>query len=94
MAAMCCFILAMRSSEVVSRVARDVDDKGRLLWIPDAKTEAGKRFIEVPAVLQPHLRRLVKGKKADALLFGKHWRDWPRKWVKKICAEAKVPSER
>ena len=90
-AAMCCFLLAIRTSEVVLRVARDVDDGGRLLWIPDSKTEAGKRFLEVPEVLRPYLQQLAEGKKSNELLFGKHWRDWPCDWVKHICVAAKVP---
>jgi hypothetical protein len=32
----------MRATEIVSRVVRDLDDEGRLLWIPDSKTEAGQ----------------------------------------------------
>jgi integrase len=68
-----------------------VDDDGRLLWIPDSKTEAGKRTLEVPSVLRPHLRALAKGKDAQALLFGRHWRDWVRKWVARICRAALVP---
>jgi hypothetical protein len=31
-------LMGMRASEVVNRVTRDVDDGGRLLWIPEAKT--------------------------------------------------------
>ena len=27
----------------------------------------------------------------EALLFGAHWRDWPKSWVKRICKAAKVP---
>src|SRR5207249_1577487 len=30
-------------------------------------------------------------KTGDALIFGKHWRDWPREWVQKICREVGVP---
>jgi integrase len=26
-----------------------------------------------------------------AALFGEHWRDWPRKWVQRICKAAGVP---
>jgi len=28
---------------------------------------------------------------AQAALFGEHWRDWPRKWVQRICKGAGVP---
>jgi site-specific recombinase XerD len=89
--AMMSLVMGMRAGEIVSRVVRDVDDGGRVLWIPDSKTEAGKRTLEVPAVLRPHLLALAKGKDARALLFGQHWRDWVRKAVARICREARVP---
>ena len=41
-AALVALLMGMRASEIVSRVVRDLDDEGRLLWIPDSKTEAGK----------------------------------------------------
>jgi integrase len=55
-------------------------------------SEAGKRTLPVPEFLQPYLRDIIKGKKPTGLLFGKHWRDWPREWVvQRICKTAKVP---
>ena len=90
-AAMMALVMGMRASEIVSRVARDVDDGGRVLWIPQSKTEAGRRTLEVPAVLQRHLVVLAKGKRSEDRLFGVHWRDWVRKWVARICREARVP---
>jgi integrase len=74
-----------------NRVARDLDDEGRLLWIPETKTEAGRRTLRVPEVLRPYLQALAEGKPPEARLFGKHWRDWPREWVERICAVAGVP---
>jgi hypothetical protein len=59
--------------------------------IPTAKTEAGKRTLRVPDVMRPHLQRLAADQKPDALLFGQHWRDWPREWVQRICEKAGVP---
>lgn len=93
-AALCALLLAMRASEVVSRTVYDVDEDrelGDLLWIPDSKTDAGRRTLEVPSSLQPHLAALCEGKKADELIFGKHWRDWPRHQVKRICRLVDVP---
>ena len=52
-AAMMSLVMGMRASEIVSRVVRDLDDDGRLLWIPETKTEAGKRTLPVPEFLQP-----------------------------------------
>jgi integrase len=90
-AAMMALLLGMRASEIISRVVRDLDDDGRLLWIPDSKTEAGKRTLRVPDVLHPYLEQLAANQKPDAKIFGEHWRDWPREWVGKICNEAEVP---
>jgi integrase len=90
-AAMASLLLGMRASEIVSRVVRDLDDGGGLLWIPEAKTEKGRRTLQVPEVLQPYLRELAKGQPADAPLFGAHDRHWVRKWVQRICKDACVP---
>jgi integrase len=90
-AAMMSLVMGMRASEIISRVVRDLDDDGRLLWIPETKTEAGKRTLPVPEFLQPYLRQIAEGKGPTDLLFGRHWRDWPREWVQRICKAAKVP---
>ena len=62
-----------------------------LFWIPDSKTEAGRRTLQVPELLRPLLKALAEGKSPEAKLFGRHWRDWVRKWVKRICEAAGVP---
>ncbi len=90
-AAMMTLLMGMRCSEVTSRVVRDVDDEGRLLWIPDAKTKAGRRTLQVPERLRPYLLELSDGKKPEELLFGYHDRAWPRLWVRRLCEEAGVP---
>jgi integrase len=90
-AALVALLMGMRASEITTRVVRDLDDGGSLLWIPEAKTEAGKRTLQVPAVLQPYLRALAAGKGPQERLFGHHWRDWVRKWVKRICVMTSVP---
>ncbi|MCA9675418.1 MAG: tyrosine-type recombinase/integrase [Myxococcales bacterium] len=90
-AAMTTLLLGIRCSEVVSRVVRDLDDEGRLLWIPESKTAKGRRTLEVPPVLRPFLLELAEGKKPDELLFGYHDRAWPRTWVQRICRKAGIP---
>lgn len=90
-AAMMTLLMGMRCSEVISRVVRDIDDNGTLLWIPDSKTEKGKRTLRVPEMLRPYLRVLANGKKPGDLLFGHRDRGWPRHWVQRICGEAEVP---
>ena len=61
-AAMMSLLMGMRASEIVSRIVRDLDDEGRLLWIPETKTEAGKRTLPVPEVLNRTCRRSPKGR--------------------------------
>lgn len=90
-AAMVALLLGMRASEIVSRVVRDLDDDGNLLWIPETKTEAGRRTLRVPAALRLYLVALAANRASDELIFGEHWRDWPRKWVQEICRQAGVP---
>lgn len=46
-AALVTLLLGLRASEITERVSRDVDDGGRLLWIPDSKTRAGRRQVEI-----------------------------------------------
>jgi len=94
-------LLGMRASEIVTRTVRDLDEDdqpGDLLWIPDSKTEAGKRTLEVPEPLRPLLVARAEGKAPNDFIFpaekggaGRHWRDWVRKNVNRICKLAKVP---
>jgi integrase len=96
-AAMMTLLLGVRAHEVVERHVRDVDAKGTLLWIPSSKTDAGRRTLEIPELLRPLLLKLIEGRSGDEWLFpaesksGRHWRDWPRKQVQRICALAGVP---
>ena len=46
-------VMGMRAPEIVSRVVRDLDDEARRLWIPETKTQAGKRTLPVPGFPQP-----------------------------------------
>lgn len=64
-------LLGARATEVVVRDVRDLDDGGRLLWIPSSKTEAGKRCLEVPEVLRPMLLELAQDRIGTAPLFRK-----------------------
>lgn len=103
-AALCALLLGMRATEITQRQVRDLDDDGRLLWIPESKTEAGRRTVEVPEMLRPLLHALAAGRAGDALLFGSrftrvggqatsepHLRGWPLFWTKKIAGLAGVP---
>jgi hypothetical protein len=37
--------------------------------------------------LQPYLKGLAEGKTPQEKLFGDHWRDWVRKWVKRMTTQ-------
>jgi integrase len=63
--------LGTRSSEVVERDVRDLDDGGRLLWIPDSKTDSGRRTVEIPEAIRPLLLALAKDRLPMAPLFRK-----------------------
>jgi integrase len=90
-AAMMALVMGMRASEIVTRIVRDIDDEGRLLVIPASKTEAGKRQLQIPELVQPLVKGLAEGKGPRDLLFGYHDRDWVRDWVQRICKMAGVP---
>lgn len=101
LAALVALYLGMRASEIISRTVRDLDNNGSVLWIPDAKTPAGRRTVEVPGILQPLVQRQISGKVKEAPLFGyydgaakawlPHRREWVNAWVGRICKLAGVP---
>jgi len=70
-AALCAFLLGLRASEVSDRRVRDIDDGGRVYVVPEAKSDDGKRRIEIPEVLRPHLLALTQGRPPTAPLFRK-----------------------
>ena len=91
--------MGLRSSEVLQRVVRDLDDGARYLWIDQGKTANARRHLEIPAPLQPYLVRLAGAKRPDEFLFGvgvrsrrpfQHQR--LHEMVHSICRRAGVPS--
>lgn len=91
-AAMLTLFLGLRASEVVRRKVRDLDDNGTKLVIEDAKTPGSNGTFDVPEEVREYLKALTVGKPPTASLWNdKHDRNWPRKWVKKICVRAGVP---
>jgi hypothetical protein len=84
--------MGMRASEVTDRLVRDIDDDGRVLIIPHAKTRAGVRRLRIPEVLQPLLAALATAKEQNERLFGADAnRYWLRLAVRRICRIAKTP---
>lgn len=89
-------LLGLRASEVAHRQVRDLDDGGRLLWVPRGKTAAARRHLEVPEVLRPLLLELAAGRPAAAWLFGESdlerpSRHWTLYHVRRLCRAAGVP---
>lgn len=92
-AAAMALLMGMRASEIVERTVRNLDDGGRLLWITDAKTQAGVRRLEVPPQLHHHLLRLARGRGPSDRLFGPDaTRHWVLRSVHRICKAAGVPT--
>ncbi len=87
--------LGLRQGEVAARVARDVDDEGRMLWIPSGKTHNAKRRLKVPQHLQQLLRELARSRRPKQLLFYPESQVFHPSYyvnrVRRLCKEAGVP---
>jgi len=96
--ALLALMMGLRTSEVLERVVRDLDDGARYLWIDAGKTANARRHLEVPELLQPYLLRLARGKGQEELLFGRarngQLRGRQRMWemVHRLCQRAGVPA--
>lgn len=88
-AALVALLCGLRASEVTERIARDVDDGGRVLRITRSKTAAGVRRVLLPTILRGLVQSLC-GAPQDRL-----WPDATRYWlhyhVQRLCREASVP---
>jgi len=88
--------LGLRQGEVAARVARDVDDEGRVLWVPSGKTKNARRRLKVPELLRPLLLKLTETTPPGALLFYKGERVPPTNYfwaqVRRLCQLAEVPT--
>ncbi len=88
--------LGLRPTEAVVRVVRDLDDEGRVLWVPFGKTHNAKRRLQVPEVLRQILTKHAAGKSPDSPLLGPPGEPMHKRFVVKyrlprLCAEAGVP---
>lgn len=97
-AALMALLLAVRASEIGTRTVRDLDDDGHVLWIPESKTQAGRRTIEVPEILRAPLLLLAEGRPGAEPLLGRGPRSggvrsryWVREQVQALCDAAGVP---
>jgi len=92
LAAAMALTMGLRASEVTDRIVRDVDDRARVLWITEAKTDAGERHLEIPRALRPRLARRVKNRAPTERLFGDVDRHWLGYHVERLCKAAEVPT--
>lgn len=88
--------LGLRASEALLRQVRDVDDGGRVLWIPSGKTENARRRLVVPEALRGQLLRQAGGRGPSELLFvradGRGFRRTAlNRTVGALCRRAGVP---
>jgi integrase len=88
--------MALRKSELTKRRVRDIDQNGTVLRIEDAKTESGNRSVLIPECIQPYLAELIKGRKANDLIFPQRDKEEPHggNWLwyatKRVCEDAGV----
>ncbi len=88
-------VLGLRASEIISRTVADLDDHGRVLWISEAKTEAGVRPVALPPELSDALVAHTVDhegnlKAKDARLIPRtRW--WVRRQTHLACDRAGVP---
>ena len=88
--------MGLRASEVISRLVRDLDDDGRILWIDHGKTRHARRHLRVPDVIRPHLQQIALGRGPEEPLFRADRASGPttrqRLWllVRRLCQEAGV----
>lgn len=86
-------VLGLRTSEVLHRKVRDLDDDGRVLWIPSGKTDNSRRRLDVPEPLRTFLLAQANGKPPELLLFGSeraqpYFQMWQWRQVRKYCRRA------
>lgn len=88
-------LLGVRATELTARQVRDLDDCGRLLWIPASKTAAGRRVLEVPPVLRQGLLELAGRRHPLHSLWSgtvevpsRHWLGYH---TERLCRQAGVP---
>lgn len=95
-AALLQIFLGLRPTEAMVRVVRDLDDGGRVLWIPSGKTQGARRRLQVPETLREVLLLHASGKDPESPLLGPpgeplHTRDALRHRLKQLCDQLGLP---
>jgi integrase len=90
MVALLCLVAGFRLGEVLGLQARGIDAGGSLVWVDDAKTEAGQRQAQIPAPVDWMLGEYKKGLHPSARVFP-YTADQVRPRIKKHYAMVGVP---
>lgn len=87
--------LGLRQSEVRGRIGRDIDDDGRVLWVPSGKTKNAKRRLKIPEHLRPLILRAIANRGTTEWLFYPQGRKQTSHYyvrhVGRLCSLAAVP---
>jgi integrase len=83
-------LMGLRASEVCNRIARDLDDGGRVLWITDGKTSNSDRRVRVPSLIREQLVERARGKAPAERLFPEMTRFALAYHVKRFCQKAGI----
>lgn len=89
--------MGLRTSEVLHRVVRDLDEGAQFLWVDDGKTDNARRHLAVPEPLRPFLQQLAAGRGPESPLFpspqtaGFYPRQTMHRVVQELCMRAGVP---
>ena len=90
-AAMMSLLMGMRASEMVAGSFAISTTRGGCSGSRTRRPRRGGESCRCRSSCSRTLRPLARGREPTAALFGEHWRDWPRKWVQRICKAAGVP---
>lgn len=88
--AILCLLQGLRASEAHGLRRRAVDDGGRLVWVEDAKTEAGERIVECDEGVAGLLDKACAGLPAEAPLFPGVTNSSLRHYVIGVCVRAGI----
>lgn len=88
--------LGLRQGEVAARVARDIDDDGRVLWVPSGKTKNARRRLKIPDQIRPLVLARIEGTQSGKLIFypNDHKRfhhEYYKTQLARLCKLAGVP---
>jgi integrase len=92
-AATVALLMGLRSTEIVSLQARDIDDGGQLVWVGESvpgKTESARRRLEAPEPL-PALLSAARAAAGNGPVFPGRDRHWVLREVRRLCRAAGVP---